>query len=142
MNLSVQFGEHGYRVIYVHSGFSPPVWLGWWLWGVLSRISRTRRKNVNAVSIIHASIGVRMIMFALRAMVGKKFWEKVEYADRLEEIWLDDIVSESETVLNIPQIIFSYEGNIVEEAEGLRSWAVMMGAPLGPREQPTHHPEG
>lgn len=126
--------QERYRVVYMHSGFSSPVWFGWWLVRARWRLSREHRKNIGAVTVVHGSGTVRMMIMFLRLFVGRKFWDKVEYADRVEEIWLDEVVGEEGVRGNVGDGIMAYEEKIKQEAEAQRELAIMAGAPLAPRD--------
>eukprot|EP00177_Eucheuma_denticulatum_P007029 GFKZ01012786.1.p1 GENE.GFKZ01012786.1~~GFKZ01012786.1.p1 ORF type:complete len:207 (+),score=35.27 GFKZ01012786.1:158-778(+) len=126
--------KESYRVVYMHSGFSSPVWFGWWVLRARWRLSREHRKNIGAVTVVHGSAAVRMMVMFLGMFVGRKFWDKVEYADRVEEMWLDNVVHEDGVRRNIGDRIMAYEEKIKEEAEAQRELAIMAGAPLAPRE--------
>lgn len=128
--------DEPYRVVYIHSGFSPPVWFTWWLFGLRARVSRAHRKNINGLTIVHPSIGVRLLFLALRPILGANFWRKLHYADRIEELWLDDVLQESVAKRNISAVVFAYEQKIQQEAEEAREAAILMGAPLSSREAP------
>lgn len=76
----------------------------------------------------------RSVLLVLSPVIGAKFWQKLHYADRVEELWLDGVVSEKTARDNVPQSVVEYESKLVEEMESHREIARMLGAPLGPRE--------
>lgn len=70
----------------------------------------------------------------LRPVLGANFWEKLHYADRVEELWLDGIISRKTAQDNVPQSVVDYESKVVQGVELQREAARMMGAHLGPQE--------
>lgn len=123
-----------YRILYVHSGFSPPIWFGWWLIRLRSRLSRAHRKNINAVSILHPTLTMRVLFLVLRPVLGANFWQKLHYADRVEELWLDDIMSEQTTKRVIPGSVMVYESALIEEGENWKALAPILGLHFTPTE--------
>lgn len=81
-------------------------------------------------------MAIRFLFLALRPLVSSNFWKKVHYADRIELLWLDDILSESTVRRCIPHSVMAYEGLLVEEAEQMREAAIQFGVPLMAREGP------
>ncbi|KAI0563269.1 CRAL-TRIO lipid binding protein [Gracilaria domingensis] len=126
--------DQTYRVIYVHSGFSPPLWLGWWLIRVRNRLSRAHRKNLQAVSIVHPTLTLRVICMLLSAFVSQNVWRKVHYVDRLEELWLDEVMAKEVAQRIIPGGVAMFEEALIEENEMMREAAVVMGVPVEPRQ--------
>lgn len=71
----------------------------------------------------------------LSPVIGGKFWQKLHYADRVEELWLDRVMSEKLARDNVPQSVVEYETKLAEEMESQREMARMLGVPLVPRER-------
>lgn len=130
--------KHPYRVIFFQSAFSIPVWFGWWLLGLRKRLSRDHRKNINALTVVHPTMATRFMFWMLRPAISGKFWQKMHYADRLEELWLDDVMTERTAKRVIPGGVVLYEGALLEEGEEMRNAAIQLGVPLPPREAPLH----
>ncbi|CAN8064822.1 unnamed protein product [Agarophyton chilense] len=119
-----------YRLIYVHSGFSPPIWLGWWLMQARNRVSRAHRKNIQAISIVHPSLTLRAVCALLSPFVSQSVWRKVHYVDRLEELWLDEVLSREVAERIIPGGVAMYEEGLIEENEMMREAIVALGVPV------------
>ena len=109
--------------------------MSWWLLSLRLRLSRGHRKNLSGLTIVHPSVWVRLLFLGMRPVLGAGFWKKLHYADRIEELWLDEVMEEGVARRNIPQAVFGYEQKIVEEAEESRNLAIALGAPLAARER-------
>lgn len=123
-----------YRILYVHSGFDSPLGFAWWVGRLRHRVSDTIRKNLKAVTVLHPTILVRLCFWSLKPFVSAKFWEKLHYADRIEELFLDDVLPKEAIPRVLPQFVISWEQGLVEEGKIARHVAVQAGAPLGPNE--------
>lgn len=58
----------------------------------------------------------------------------MEYADRVEEIWLDGVMSREMVEHILPQGVWRFERALVEDGEEERRNAIRLGAPLTARE--------
>lgn len=99
------------------------------------RVSRNHRKNLKALSIVHPTLYVRLFLFSARAFVSVKFWDKLHYVDRIEELELDGVLPASAINELLPGGVADYERELKEEAELAREVAIAAGAPLAPRER-------
>lgn len=100
------------------------------------RVSRNHRKNLKALTIIHPSVTLRCVLLSLSPIIGNQMWEKIHYVDRVEELWIDEIMSEDTCMINIGRGVFAYEGILVDQGEEARILAISHGAPLGRRDDP------
>lgn len=72
---------------------------------------------------------------AMSAVLRENFWHKLHYVDRIEELWLDGVLSREVTTRVIPAAVAVFEEALVEENEMMRDEAISMGVPLERREQ-------
>ena len=75
-------------------------------------VPRPYRKNMHWLRIVHPSIQVRLLLFALSYYVKESFWEKFDYCDRIE--FLDEVVPVAQ--LKLPQDYVDYDKMLEEEA--------------------------
>lgn len=121
--------------MYVHSGCSSPAWFAWWVSQLRARVSRDHRKNLKALSVVHPTFAVRAFFFAARPFVSAKFWEKLHYVDRIDELFLDDIIPKQYVTRVLPVSVVNGEKHMVEEdVEIARQMAIAAGATLTPRQ--------
>lgn len=121
--------------MYVHSGYTSPAWFVWWVQQLRARVSRDHRKNVKALSVVHPSYSVRVFFLAVRPFVSGKFWEKLHYVDRIDELFLDEVVPKEHVRRVLPASVVSGEQGMLEEEEYVvRQIAISAGAVLTPRQ--------
>lgn len=70
------------------------------------------------------------------AWFGRGFWEKLHYADRLEELWLDKIMEEETALKFMPQSVVAYDRSLDEYARYSRNALADLGFTRPPDEQP------
>ena len=75
-------------------------------------LPRPYRKNMYWLRIVHPPVQVRLLLFALSYVVTDSFWEKFDYADRIE--FLDEVVDIPG--LRIPKEYFDYDRMLDQEA--------------------------
>lgn len=66
------------------------------------------------------------------AWYGRKFWNSLHFVDRIEELWLDDVLSKERVLKLMPQSVFTYEQALDIEVEEARNGMVALGYPLAP----------
>lgn len=114
-------------MVLLNSGFTAPLWFLSWLIRHRAMLSRGHKKNIVGVSVVHPSFKVRVIGMGLRLVLSYKFWEKLHYADRIEELWLDEVIDEDIVKNNVPRSAWEFEGHVIEEAKHLRQAGYLMG---------------
>lgn len=82
------------------------------------------------MSIVHPSLTVRLLCAAGWAWYGSNFWHTLHYVDRIEELWLDGIISQEKALQVIPPSVFTYEQALDEEVRQARENIVALGVPL------------
>ena len=75
-------------------------------------LPRAYRKNMLWLRIVHPAVQVRLILFGLSYLLADSFWDKFDYADRIE--FLDEVVDIPS--LRIPKEYFDYDRMLDEEA--------------------------
>jgi hypothetical protein len=75
-------------------------------------LPRAYRKNMLWLRIVHPAVQVRLILFGLSYLLTDAFWDKFDYADRIE--FLDEVVDIPS--LRIPKEYFDYDRMLDEEA--------------------------
>lgn len=75
-------------------------------------LPRAYRKNMLWLRIVHPAVQVRLILFGLSYLLTDSFWDKFDYADRIE--FLDEVVDIPS--LRIPKEYFDYDRMLDEEA--------------------------
>jgi hypothetical protein len=75
-------------------------------------LPRAYRKNMLWLRIVHPAVQVRLILFGLSYLLTDSFWDKFDYADRIE--FLDEVVDIPS--LRIPKEYFDYDRLLDEEA--------------------------
>ncbi len=128
-----QVVKSDYRIVYVHSGFASPLWFTWWVFGLRSRVSRDHRKNLKALTIVHPTFAVRLFFLSVRPFISAKFWEKLHYADRIDELYLDHVIPKEHIRRVLPASVLANEEKIVQEGEVARQMALASGVQLNPR---------
>ena len=78
-------------------------------------LPRAYRKNMLWLRIVHPAVQVRLILFGLSYLLADSFWDKFDYADRIE--FLDEVVDIPS--LRIPKEYFDYDRMLDEEARHL-----------------------
>lgn len=85
--------------------------------------------------MVHPTFAVRAFFFAARPFVSAKFWEKLHYVDRIDELFLDDIIPKQHVTRVLPVSVVNGEKHMVEEdVEIARQMAIAAGATLTPRQ--------
>lgn len=120
----------------MHSGFASTAWLAWWLRGLRARVPQEYRANLAALTVLHPTLAVRGAFLAARAVYGGEWWERLEYADRIEEIWLDGVLEREAVEGLFGDDVREWETELVREAEEWRRIGVRFGAPVG-EQRPT-----
>ena len=75
-------------------------------------LPRAYRKNMHWLRIVHPPVQVRLLLFGLSYLLKDSFWEKFDYADRIE--FLDEVVDIPS--LRIPKEYFDYDRMLDQEA--------------------------
>ena len=75
-------------------------------------LPRPYRKNMHWLRIVHPPVQARVLLFALSYLLKDSFWEKFDYADRIE--FLDEVVDVPG--LRIPKEYFDYDRMLDQEA--------------------------
>lgn len=128
---TTQTCQHAFRIVFVMSSFSSSeAWFGWWLNQMRTRVSEKHRENLSAVSIVHPSPAVRALCMLGWAWFGRAFWDKLHYVDRIEELWLDGVMSEERAERVLPAAVSGFEQAFLAEFAEERKRAIEMGAPL------------
>jgi len=78
----------------------------WWFRRVYKMLPHAYHKQMRCVCLVHPSIQVRILVWLLSYLVKHTFWEKVNFADRIE--FLDEVLT-NETIASIPQEYKDYD---------------------------------
>mmetsp|Transcript_11047 Transcript_11047/g.19975 ORF Transcript_11047/g.19975 Transcript_11047/m.19975 type:complete len:257 (-) Transcript_11047:465-1235(-) len=76
-------------------------------------LPRRYKVNLSTISVVHPGVWVRGMFGLLRPILSTKFWNKLHYADRIEELWLDDVCAED--AFDIPSEATQFELSIQRE---------------------------
>lgn len=115
------------------SNFNSSAWFGWWLMQAQWVVSENHRENLRGVSIVHGSVTVRTMCLLGWGWFGRRFWDRLHYVDRLEELWLDDILNKEQVLKLVPQSVITYEQALDDEVEESRNGMISLGFPLESR---------
>lgn len=130
IHAATQIVNHDYRLVFVMSNFSSDSWFIWWLTGINKRLSPRHRAHLRAISILHPSVTVRLLCAGVSTWYGRALWNMLHYADRIDQLILDGVLTRQQIADLIPRSVVTYEAALLEEAEEARRQAVMIGAPL------------
>jgi len=120
-----EISHQDYCVVFYQTGISIaslgflPFWFFKECYDVLPR---RYKKNVFSMSIVHPGFWVRSMFMLMRPFLSAKFWEKLYYMDRMEELWLDDIMTKAVWNENQPIEAVNYEKRMAEEMKEYASW--------------------
>jgi Divergent CRAL/TRIO domain len=117
-----------YRIVLVNSNNAVGLRLAIWAARrARSILPRRYRKNLEAVSVVHPSIFLRAVVYALSPFVSSKFWSKVQFADRIEELDLDGTFNRPDLMSLLPDSCRDYDDLLNIEAAQYRAQAVGLG---------------
>lgn len=133
---NVQICKHDYRIVFIMSNFCSDSWFMWWVSRMRTRLSSAHRANLRAMTIVHSSIVIRFLCAAASVWHGNSLWKKLHFADRVECLSLDGILTKQQIATLIPKSVAAYESVLEEEAREARRQAVLLGAPLSPIVRP------
>jgi len=95
-----------YNVIYFHANLQnrnkPPMP---WLKEVYQIFNRKYKKNMKRLFIVHPNFWVKLVLWFIQPFVKKKFWKKVQYVQRLFDLYE---FFDPKTLL-IPEVIRKYD---------------------------------
>lgn len=124
------------------SGFTSSTgWFSWWQWRLHTRVSAAHRANLKAVTIVHATLGMRVACGMGWMWFGSEFWNVVHFADRVEELYLDGVLTKEQMKRVLPTGVAAFEEMLVAEAEDARERSIAMGVPLMPRDPVATSPD-
>lgn len=121
-----------YRVVLVHSGRALGAGLGVWAARrVRATLPAARRKNLAAVSVVHPDVLLRVAAHLARPLMGAGLWDKLQLADRIEELELDGAFAGRDLRTLLPPLARRYEEFLEGEAGADRERARLEGMTLG-----------
>lgn len=125
-----------YRIVLVNSGYSMGFSLAFWAARrARAVLPRRYRKNLAAVSVVHPSTFIRVCMYLLKPFVSSKFWSKIQFADRIEELALDGTFSAEDLPTLLPELCRDFELQLESDAAIMRQMAREKGfGGIDPRE--------
>ncbi|KAA8491647.1 Rho GTPase-activating protein gacY [Porphyridium purpureum] len=78
------------------------------------------KKNLAHLSIVHPGVWVRGVFLIMRPFLSSKFWAKLHYADRLDELWLDGVLNKHALEAHVPPEARRFEEALRHElADGM-----------------------
>lgn len=121
-----------YRVVLVHSGRALGVGMALWAARrVRATLPAARRGNLAAVSVVHPDVLVRAAAYLARPLVSAELWDKVELADRIEELELDGAFAGGDLASLLPPVARRFEEWLEGEAGAGRARARLEGMTVG-----------
>lgn len=128
--ITMQSVPSDYRIVYVHSGFDSHFRVAWWLARLHQRVPQALRKSLKAVSVVHPTVVLRLLFMFCKPFVSSKFWDKLHYVDRIDELFLDEVLPAEAVRRVLPPFVFAYERKLLEDGTIAREMAAQAGAPL------------
>jgi hypothetical protein len=117
-----------YRIVLVNSNHAlGPVLAIWAARKARAVLPRRYRKNLEAVSVVHPDVLLRAVSFVVSPFVSSKLWDKIQFADRIEELELDGVVTRQDLHSLLPDSCRTYEEVLNDEAAQYRTQAVGFG---------------
>lgn len=98
-----------YHVIYVHSGFAAGFHHLRFLFWAYRILPRRYKKNLTSLSVIHPTPWVRLFFLIMKPTLGDGIWDKLQYCDGIDELYLDGIIGEERMEEVLPRIAFEKE---------------------------------
>lgn len=119
--------EGPYRIVLVTSGNSVGVGLALWALRRSRSLPYALRKNLAAATVVHPDIVVRSATWILKFFMDPKVWQKVQLADRIEELVLDDVFTEGDLQTLLPASCRQFERELEVNAQDIRAQARVQG---------------
>ncbi|KAH7430113.1 hypothetical protein KP509_09G084500 [Ceratopteris richardii] len=98
--------QRPYTLVYFHSAAAIQMQpdLGW-MKRLQQILGRKHRKNLHAIYVLHPTLGLKAVIFALRLFVDREVWRNVVYVERLLQLF--KYVPREQ--LTIPDFVFQHD---------------------------------
>lgn len=126
--------DGGYRIVLVASGHAIGLDLSLWAARRSRSLPLAVRKNLAAVTVVHPTIFVRSSAWILSLFMSSKVWDKVQMADRIEELVLDGVFEEDDLGSLLPASCRQFERELEVDADDRREQARREGFVVSPEE--------
>ncbi|EFJ30302.1 hypothetical protein SELMODRAFT_91055 [Selaginella moellendorffii] len=98
--------QRSYTIVYIHSAASLQAVpdLGW-IKRIQQILGRRHKRNLNAIYVLHPTVGLKTAILALQLLVDQEVWKKVVYVERLLDLF--QFVPRDQ--LTIPDFVFQHD---------------------------------